>query len=105
MLFLQAEDGIRHIGVTGVQTCALPILGHGVHGSFSREQTIFNFHGTLPLAELASTFAEMLVFEKLQAGRSEERRVGIECRSRWSPYHSKKESYRERVETSKVAVD
>src|SRR3712207_7714595 len=32
--FFQAEDGIRDIGVTGVQTCALPILsyvpGHGV---------------------------------------------------------------------------
>src|SRR5687768_17912097 len=29
-----------------------------------------------------------------QAGqpRSEERRVGKECRSRWSPYHKKKES-------------
>src|SRR3712207_6054834 len=26
MLFVQAEDGIRDIGVTGVQTCALPIL-------------------------------------------------------------------------------
>src|SRR3712207_306234 len=26
MLFFQAEDGIRDIGVTGVQTCALPIL-------------------------------------------------------------------------------
>src|SRR3712207_6580047 len=27
--FFQAEDGIRDIGVTGVQTCALPILEHG----------------------------------------------------------------------------
>src|SRR6476620_11914073 len=27
VFFLQAEDGIRVIGVTGVQTCALPILG------------------------------------------------------------------------------
>src|ERR1035438_10617682 len=26
----------------------------------------------------------------LTSGRSEERRVGKECRSRWSPYHSKK---------------
>src|SRR3712207_9439252 len=26
MFFVQAEDGIRDIGVTGVQTCALPIL-------------------------------------------------------------------------------
>src|SRR3712207_9125691 len=26
--FFQAEDGIRDIGVTGVQTCALPICAH-----------------------------------------------------------------------------
>ena len=26
-------------------------------------------------------------FERIQAERSEERRVGKECRSRWSPYH------------------
>src|SRR3712207_6872947 len=33
--FFQAEDGIRDIGVTGVQTCALPISGvrNGVRGS------------------------------------------------------------------------
>lgn len=40
-------------------------LGHGAHASLSREQTYLNFHGTLPLAELASTFGEMLVFESL----------------------------------------
>jgi oligoendopeptidase F len=45
-------------------------LGHGVHASLSRAQTYFNYHGTLPLAELASTFGEMLVFEKLVAGAS-----------------------------------
>src|SRR2546421_6194851 len=28
--FFQAEDGIRDLIVTGVQTCALPILGHEV---------------------------------------------------------------------------
>src|SRR6266436_4106375 len=28
--FFQAEDGIRDVAVTGVQTCALPIL-HGAH--------------------------------------------------------------------------
>jgi len=42
-------------------------LGHGVHGSLSRAQSYFNFHGTLPLAELASTFGEMLVFERVTA--------------------------------------
>jgi len=40
-------------------------LGHGVHASLSRAQTYLNFHGTLPLAELASIFGEMLVFESL----------------------------------------
>ncbi|MDO8681927.1 MAG: M3 family oligoendopeptidase [Armatimonadota bacterium] len=40
-------------------------LGHGVHASLSRGQTYVNFHGTLPLAELASTFGEMLVFDSL----------------------------------------
>src|SRR3712207_7553814 len=29
IFFFQAEDGIRDIGVTGVQTCALPILRPG----------------------------------------------------------------------------
>src|SRR5438034_6077840 len=29
--FFQAEDGIRDHCVTGVQTCALPILDHEVH--------------------------------------------------------------------------
>lgn len=40
-------------------------LGHGVHASLSRKQSYFNFHGTLPMAELASIFGEMLVFERL----------------------------------------
>src|SRR3712207_7102006 len=31
--FFQAEDGIRDIGVTGVQTCALPIFLRGCSGS------------------------------------------------------------------------
>src|SRR3712207_6549673 len=32
--FFQAEDGIRDIGVTGVQTCALPILGDDPDAAF-----------------------------------------------------------------------
>src|SRR5690349_4625754 len=30
--FFQAEDGIRDLYVTGVQTCALPIFGPPVYG-------------------------------------------------------------------------
>ena len=34
--FFQAEDGIRDVAVTGVQTCALPIWHCGVEGEASR---------------------------------------------------------------------
>src|SRR5262249_60028928 len=47
-----------------------------------------------PLPELDPTLIDQLkasvsesLFEKIHAGRSEERRVGKECRSRWAPYH------------------
>lgn len=52
-------------------------LGHGVHASLSRDQTYLNYHGTLPLAELASTFGEMLVFEKVVAGASLKDRLAL----------------------------
>ncbi|MBS1727054.1 MAG: M3 family oligoendopeptidase [Armatimonadetes bacterium] len=52
-------------------------LGHGVHASLSRAQTYFNYHGTLPLAELASTFGEMLVFEKLVSGASTKDKLAL----------------------------
>ena len=52
-------------------------LGHGVHASLSRGQTYLNFHGTLPLAELASTFGEMLVFERLVAEANPKDRLAM----------------------------
>ena len=41
--FFQAEDGIRDIGVTGVQTCALPIYRY-LHGEtmFQKYKKKFN---------------------------------------------------------------
>ena len=36
---------------------------------------------------VVAAFADMYGFTQEQALRSEERRVGEECRSRWSPYH------------------
>lgn len=42
-------------------------LGHGVHAHLSRCQSYLNFSSALPVAELASTFGEMLVFESLVA--------------------------------------
>src|SRR5205823_9117878 len=90
--FFQAEDGIRDKLVTGVQTCALPIFDHlrlsqlilmdQLAGLARRKATLGR-----RLDELGA--AGCLVPQRrklLQAafrGRSEERRVGKECRSRW----------------------
>src|SRR3712207_7983444 len=81
--FFQAEDGIRDIGVTGVQTCALPILTVCVSrgaGGFAPE---------VPRLSGLHIRAALLFFlvPGVSGLRSEERRVGKECRSRWSPYH------------------
>src|SRR5947209_10820869 len=80
--FFQAEDGIRDIGVTGVQTCALPIYAP-VFGDVSK-------YGVVDIAEdgRIRTFQEKPAVEDavgstINAGvRSEERRVGKECRFR-----------------------
>ena len=52
-------------------------LGHGVHASLSRKQSLLNFSGTLPLAELASTFGEMLVFERVTASASLKDKIAL----------------------------
>mgnify|MGYP006982502206 CR=1 FL=1 len=137
--FFQAEDGIRDRLVTGVQTCALPILANfNSSGNSGLEinmpsggHPLINFKGDSAvgagygLIQFGSqSAAKSLIYSsraddsfhidqlsgdvKVMAsslrvdcssldlasgcaltreGRSEERRVGKECRSRWSPYH------------------
>src|SRR2546427_4573923 len=85
--FFQAEDGIRDLTVTGVQTCALPIWSTRYMTATSRVVPA----KTAWLATASDSVTENIwALEKLvptQRQRSEERRVGKECRSRWSPYH------------------
>src|SRR3989441_4774788 len=69
--FFQAEDGIRDKLVTGVQTCALPISGLDPKQINETRDLIKSLAGD----------------HTIILSRSEERRVGKECRSRWSPYH------------------
>src|SRR2546430_7901723 len=94
--FFQAEDGIRDLTVTGVQTCALPICYAACDPSRMGLGPVFAMHraeglsgltpGDADLIEINEAFAAQ-VLAVLEAMRSEERRVGKECRSRWSPYH------------------
>src|SRR5439155_18660137 len=89
--FFQAEDGIRDGHVTGVQTCALPI-------SKSDKPTELpqHCHAGEPALELQACGgnayrrhcenpASSRIVPK-SGNRSEERRVGKECRSRWTTY-------------------
>jgi oligoendopeptidase F len=40
-------------------------LGHGYHALLAQDHSIFTYHSSLPLAENASTFGEMLLIDKL----------------------------------------
>ncbi|RME80546.1 MAG: M3 family oligoendopeptidase [Caldilineae bacterium] len=48
-------------------------LGHALHGMLAEDHSIFTFHPSLPLAETASTFAEMLLVDRLLALETDER--------------------------------
>src|SRR5205085_6609104 len=92
--FFQAEDGIRDLTVTGVQTCALPIYyeirvdknANDTYGAFR-----VGIHDDLVTAlGLATQVDGHSVGEALARAmdpdsRSEERRVGKECGSGGSP--------------------
>src|SRR6202050_540507 len=73
--FFQAEAGIRDATVPGVQTCALPIL--------SAARSAPRSPRSRPPPGRARAASH-------RTCRSEERRVGEECRSPRSPYHSHK---------------
>src|SRR5205823_6719793 len=70
VFFFQAEDGIRDKLVTGVQTCALPISDRSAS----------------PRDDSASLFGVDKSLDEPFLHRSEERRVGKECRSGWWGY-------------------
>ncbi len=40
-------------------------LGHAIHSQLSAEHNLFTFHPSLPLAETASTFGEMMLVDRL----------------------------------------
>src|SRR5206468_7977237 len=89
--FFQAEDGIRDLIVTGVQTCALPISD--VRFVIHREvpASVEEYYQEAGRAGRDGEFARAaLLYRPAELGRaaflasrSEERRVGKECRSRW----------------------
>src|SRR5690349_22553511 len=81
LFFFQAEDGIRDLYVTGVQTCALPIYG-GVAG---KHMLIGHQHNAGLVVGALLNAVELLYcrrhFRIAAQTRSEERRVGKEWRT------------------------
>src|SRR5207249_6201651 len=98
--FFQAEDGIRDRNVTGVQTCALPIYRFVVAPSAPRKRCRVEFEDEPPVNGLSRreertwraiggdgrTWTRNNVSREGEPEhrRSEERRVGKECRTRGS---------------------
>src|SRR5207302_3883185 len=94
--FFQAEDGIRDFHVTGVQTCALPIFWMTI--ARPSRSDILSRGATMCCRAVPSVPTTSGGRSPLWprpfgpsclpalSGRSEERRVGKECRSRGWPY-------------------
>src|SRR5207244_5722972 len=100
--FFQAEDGIRDDLVTGVQTCALPIFFPGsacrhtrrTPRSLSERQDRDVRSLALRPAYVLATRLPQISGQRIRwarcSNRSEERRVGKECRARRSAWCCKK---------------
>src|SRR5690606_40540681 len=96
--FFQAEDGIRDFHVTGVQTCALPIfcmtmfLWRFQHNSISwqkKSQEVLAKSQDISTnqSNLMDKIEHTKIPHLISKPRSEERRVGKECKSRWARAH------------------
>ncbi len=47
-------------------------MGHAIHAMLAADHTLFTFHSSLPLAETASTFGEMMLIDRLLAEETDE---------------------------------
>src|SRR5205085_6148923 len=94
-----AEDGIRDLTVTGVQTCALPIFGARIPQSITAEfvrNEVARGRAIIPaninhpesepmiigrnfLVKINANIGNSAVASSIDEERSEERRVGKEC--------------------------
>src|SRR5690606_39750067 len=103
--FFQAEDGIRDFHVTGVQTCALPIFS--MPNRFGKLLTprVFRVRSALIFQLNAMPMNIWGLPVKPTYSRSEERRVGKECRSRRSAKHYKKKKERRSMVHTKAKED
>ena len=81
-MFNKLGQGLRWLGEK--TSTAASWLGHKVGGALTTISPVVSLFNPVIGSGVASAG---LVMKGIGALRSEERRVGKECRSRWSPYH------------------
>src|SRR5688500_20228187 len=82
VFFFQAEDGIRDYKVTGVQTCALPISDDGIVRRLDDRRELRQSRARLLEGRDIGQREHHAVRRAAGIGRSEERRVGKDWRTR-----------------------
>src|SRR2546429_5340771 len=87
--FFQAEDGIRDVAVTGVQTCALPILADQIRGEYfttitgkptTHTRTVIVISTAICFPVKLSALEEPLTSRPFGRGRSEEHTSELQSR-------------------------
>ena len=81
-----AADGKKNVALLGHSMGGLVARAALTHGSGKQVSQLIML-GTPNAGSLAAVQALRGTYSVVRGGRSEERRVGKECRSRWSPYH------------------
>jgi len=80
LVFTDIEGSTKLLHKLGAEACAEALAEHRrlLRDAFVR-------HGGVEIDTQGGAF--FYAFPEARQARSEERRVGKECRSRWSPYH------------------
>src|SRR5688572_33310219 len=103
--FFQAEDGIRDLTVTGVQTCALPISQFDSVGPFAEGLARVKIGERWGYLDRDGTIVINPQFEQaFDFNRSEERRVGKSVDLGGRRIIKKKKHTRQNNETNNIAV-
>ena len=63
------------------------VVGSGFVGMTTAQRIVEDGLADVCLIDVIEGKPQGIALDLMQSGRSEERRVGKECRSRWSPYH------------------
>ena len=96
---IELLKGLEYAHQRQVMRGGRPVALNIIHRDVSPPNILLSFQGECKLTDFGIARASMKAMETIQGvvkgrydymspeQRSEERRVGKECRSRWSPYH------------------